>query len=276
MTTTAATTGMAEMTGVAATLAGGAARPLPARRAARAAVGAARTAESHDQRRLLAAVLVAVAVAAGCVGGASVWRERAAARRLELTHWQALAGTDRQALAALRAAARQGEAAAQAALGEALLAGGDAAQHAEGSRWLREAAEGGDARAHFLLGKAAFSANGDDGSDGSDGDKPDGSAPDAAAAWHHFELAAAAGDSGAAYYLGLLHRGGYGRAPDAATAARWFGVAADAGVAPAMFMLANAYRDGAGVARDERRALAWYEAAAQRGHAAAIRALARR
>ncbi|MDF3838399.1 tetratricopeptide repeat protein, partial [Cupriavidus basilensis] len=164
---------------------------------------------------------------------------------------------------ALRAAAQGGEAAAQAALGEALWPSADAALRAEGAGWLRKAAAAGDARAHFLLGKAAFQ-----GGVGSAG------APDAEAAWRHLTLAAEAGNTGAAYYLGLLYRGGYGRAPDPAAAARWFGVAAEAGVPQAMFMLANAYREGAGVPRDEGRAVAWYEEAAEREHPESIQALA--
>ncbi len=218
------------------------------------------------QRRLhpvIAAALVAVAVAAGCVGGASAWREHASARHAQLAQWQTRAGSagDEEALAALRQAARAGEGAAQAALGEALWASGDAAAHAEGRDWLKQAAGAGDARAHFVLGKAAFLGDAQ-------------RTPDAEAAWHHFELAAAAGNTGAAYYLGLLHRGGYGRAPDPAAAARWFELAANAGVPQAMFMLANAYREGAGVPRDEARAVAWYEAAAEREHPESIQALA--
>ncbi|MCY0857972.1 hypothetical protein [Cupriavidus sp. D39] len=59
------------------------------------------------QRRLhpvIAAALVAVAVAAGCVGGASAWREHASARHAQLAQWQTLAGSaaDAQALAALQ------------------------------------------------------------------------------------------------------------------------------------------------------------------------------
>ncbi|MGT2427738.1 hypothetical protein ACU4GI_17235 [Cupriavidus basilensis] len=92
----------------------------------------ARNAPRRRLRRahpVIAAALVAVTVAAGCVGGASAWREHASARRLELARWQTLAGPagDAQALAALRRAAAGKEAAAQTALGEALLARADAA-----------------------------------------------------------------------------------------------------------------------------------------------------
>ena len=98
--------------------------------------------------------------------------------------------------------------------------------------------------------------------------------PDLALAWKQLDAAAQGGDVGAAYYLGLLYRGGHGRAPDPAQAARWFRVAADAGVAQAMFMLANAYREGEGVPKDNASAIAWYEAAAEREHPASIQTLA--
>jgi TPR repeat protein len=219
---------------------------------------------------LLPAALLAVTVAAAGVAGAAAWREKSEARRVQLMEWRnlAVAAEDATALGALRAAALTGEVAAQAALGEALWSRPAADLHAQGERWLRQAAASGDARAHFLLGKAALL--------GSPALATGRAAPDPAftQAWHHLGLAAEAGHSGAAYYLGLLHRGGYGRPSDAAAAARWFTAAAEGGVPQAMFMLANAYRDGAGVPRDDARAVAWYEAAAEREHPESIQALA--
>ena len=209
-------------------------------------------------------------VAAAGVAGAAAWRENSEARRVQLVECRNLAAAaqDASALAALRAAALTGEVAAQAALGEALWSRPAADTHAQAEQWLRQAAASGDARAHFLLGKAALLRS---------PTLTTGSAaagPDVAQAWHHLGMAAEAGNSGAAYYLGLLHRGGYGRTPDPAAAARWFTVAAEGGVPQAMFMLANAYRDGAGVARDDARAVAWYEAAAEREHPESIQAIA--
>ncbi|AZG12386.1 tetratricopeptide repeat protein [Cupriavidus pauculus] len=213
---------------------------------------------------LFVAATLAVAVATAGVAGAAVWRHQSDARQAEIAQWQVLATSagDAAALDRLQQAAGSGEAAARAALGETLMARPDAATRADGERWLRMAAEGGQVRAQFLLGKAAML-----------GTLAAGRA-DLPLAWQQLDAAARAGDIGAAYYLGLLYRGGYGRTPDPAAAARWFRVAADGGVAHAMFLLANAYREGEGVARDDARAVAWYEAAAEREHPASIQALA--
>ncbi|WP_262389476.1 tetratricopeptide repeat protein [Cupriavidus campinensis] len=187
---------------------------------------------------LFAAALVAVTVAAAGVAGAAVWRHHAEARQAELAQWQRMASTaaDADALSRLARAADAGETAARAALGETLLARPDALSRADGERWLRLAADSGSVRAHFVLGKAAML--------GQLLGQLSVRQPDLPRAWTHLEAAARAGDAGAAYYLGLLCRGGYGRAPDAPAAVRWLTVAAEGGVAPAMFLLANAYREG--------------------------------
>nr|WP_315592483.1 tetratricopeptide repeat protein [uncultured Cupriavidus sp.] len=211
----------------------------------------------------LAAVL-AVTVATAGVAGAAVWRHQSDTRQAEIAQWQLMATSagDTAALRRLQRAAAAGETQARAALGEALLARPDAEARADGERWLRLAADSGHVRAQFLLGKAAML-----------GGLASGNV-DLPLAWQQLEAAARAGDIGAALYLGLLLRGGYGRTADPAQAVRWFKVAADGGVAQAMFMLANAYREGEGVARDDARAVAWYEAAAEREHPASIQALA--
>ncbi len=209
--------------------------------------------------------LAAVIAAGLLVAGAGAWRHQVEARRAQLIEWQALtaSGADPVALQALRVAAQGGELAAQAALGEALLSRPAMPERAEGARWLRAAADAGSRRAQFLLGKAAFL-----------GTLADAGTPDYAQAWARLSVAANGGDAGAAYYLGLLSRGGYGKPRDPAEAARLFTVAAEGGVAQAMFLLANVYREGDGVPRDEARAVAWYEAAAEREHPESIQALA--
>lgn len=221
---------------------------------------------------LFGAGLAAVAVAALLVTGAAAWRHGAEARRVQLAEWQSLvaSGADPAALVALRGAARAGETAAQGALGEALLSRPADDARAEGAQWLRVAATGGSVQAQFLLGKAAFLGT----LPRSDAPAQPDSAPDYAQAWTRLAVAADAGHAGAAYYLGLLYRGGHGKPRDAAAAAHWLTQAAKGGVAQAMFLLANAYREGDGVPRDEARAVAWYEAAAEREHPASIQALA--
>lgn len=213
---------------------------------------------------LFLAATFAVTVAAAGVAGAAVWRHQSDTRQAELAQWQLLATSagDAAALDQLQQAARAGETAARAALGETMMSRADTATRADGERWLRMAADSGHLRAQFLLGKAAMLGTLASGR------------TDLPLAWRQLDAAAQSGDIGAAYYLGLLYHGGYGRAADPASAARWFKVAADGGVAQAMFLLGNAYREGLGVAQDDARAVAWYEAAAEREHPASIQTLA--
>lgn len=234
------------------------------------AAGAAVPAVRGTARRLprmhplFAAASLAVAIAAAGVAGAALWRHKSDARQIEIAQWQRLAAStgDAPSLRQLAMAAAAGETAARAALGETLMSQSDAAARAQGERWLRMAAEAGHARAQFVLGKAAML-----------GGLASGQA-DFALAWQQLQPAAQAGDVGAAYYLGLLYRGGHGRDANPAEAARWLRAAAEGGVAQAMFLLANAYRAGDGVPRDDARALVWYQAAAEREHPAATQALA--
>lgn len=213
---------------------------------------------------MFVAATLAVTVATAGVAGAAVWRHQADTRQAEISQWQLLATSagDAPSLRQLKRAAGAGETAARAALGESLMTRADADARADGEHWLRMAADSGHVRAQFLLGKAAMLG----GLASGKSDYP--------LAWRMLEAAARTGDVGAAYYLGLLYREGYGGTPDPAEAARWFQVAADGGVAQAMFMLANAYREGQGVARDDARAVSWYQAAAEREHPASIQALA--
>ncbi|KAI3592586.1 TPR repeat, SEL1 subfamily [Cupriavidus sp. U2] len=237
---------------------------------ATASAAPARAASRRLSRRLLrihplfVVATVALTVAAAGVAGAAMWRHQSDTRHAELSQWQWLATSadDAGALDQLQQAARAGETAARAALGETMMSRTDAATRADGERWLRMAADSGHVRAQFLLGKAAML-----------GTLATGRA-DLPLAWRLLDAAANGGDIGAAYYLGLLFRGGHGRTPDPASAARWFKVAADGGVAQAMFLLGNAYREGEGVAQDDARAVAWYEAAAEREHPASIQTLA--
>lgn len=174
---------------------------------------------------------------------------------------QVLADAGRQdaALARLKTLAEGGSPLARRALGQVLIARGIQVQ--DGLGWLQQAADGGDAEAGFQLGKLYRSG-------------ATGVPPDAAQALHHFTAAARAGHAGAAYYLGIAWRNGYGVQADAGEAARWFRASAAGGVAAAQFMLANAYREGDGVARDNAEAVRLYTEAAEREHPEAIQTLA--
>ncbi|MYM39866.1 sel1 repeat family protein [Pseudoduganella sp. CY13W] len=89
-----------------------------------------------------------------------------------------------------------------------------------------------------------------------------------------FSAAAKAGDTQAAYYLGMMYRNGMGVAADARAAARWLTVAAHHQMPAAMFALANLYLSGEGVKRDELVARRWIEKAADLEYPDAVMAMA--
>jgi TPR repeat protein len=85
-----------------------------------------------------------------------------------------------------------------------------------------------------------------------------------------YRQAAAEGDAGAAFRLGLLHEQGLVTgAPDYAGAAGWYQQAAEAGHAPAQFKRARYFEAGLGGPADPARAVALYRAAARQGMAEA-------
>jgi len=213
--------------------------------------------------KALASAALAAALA-GLLGAA--WMHHAArtpdAVFVDALAQQAGAGRDDAALQRLRElASRTDDAMPQRALGIALLARNNVGDASEGIAWLKKAAEQQDDEANMALGKLLFLG-----------------APflprDYPAAYRHFAAAGAHGHAGAAYYLGLMLRSGYGVRENHAAAARWFALAAEKKSAAAMFMLANAYRDGDGVPRDERRARELYEEAAELELPEAIQTLA--
>lgn len=180
---------------------------------------------------------------------------------VEQLQMQAGSGQDADAVRRLQVAARAGQAPALRALGELALRQPGLADQSAGVAQLRQAALQGDPRARLSLGKLYLNGSSQ-------------VAKDYAQSRHWLSLAAAQGDGGAAYYLGLHFASGYGAPPDAAAAAQAFKVAAEQGIPAGMFMLANAYRRGEGLAQDDRAALHWYEAAAERDHPPAAQTLA--
>lgn len=215
--------------------------------------------QGKDPARLGAALLAATLALAGIA-----WASRSAPTdKLPDEPLQLLvlasAGHQDKALARLKTLAEGGSPVARRALGQALVARGTQVQ--EGLDWLRQAADGGDVEADFQLGKFYQSGS-------------PGAPSDAAQALRHFTAAAHAGHIGAAYYLGIAWRNGYGMRADAGEAARWFQVSAAGGVPAAQFMLANAYREGDGVARNDAEAVRLYAEAAEREHPEAVQTLA--
>lgn len=77
--------------------------------------------------------------------------------------------------------------------------------------------------------------------------------------------AAEAGDSRAAYELGMAYANGEGVQLDYVEASRWIKQAAEAGLALAQRTLAWLYSNGLGVEADDAKAVHWYLAAAEQG-----------
>lgn len=175
------------------------------------------------------------------------------------------AGRDDVALAQLRTLANAGTTDATRALGLALLARNDARNVQEAGVWLERAAAAGDAAAMLALGKTRLLG-------------APGVARDGTAARRWLDRAASAGDTSqraqAAYYLGLIARGGHGEAAVPARAIELFTQAAGQGIADAMYQLGNLYASGEGVDQDSREAMRWYLRAAALDHPAAIQELA--
>ena len=173
------------------------------------------------------------------------------------------AGRDGRALDALLASAHAGSADAQRAAGEALFNRVDQSSAAEGMRWLERAASQNDARAMILLGKTWLF-----------GSLSAGRAPDATKARLWFERAQPNVNAQAAYYMGLIEKGGYGSAADPARAAEHFRRSAEQGLPESMYLLGNAYASGEGVDTDPREAMRWYLRAAAFEHPQALQELA--
>lgn len=86
--------------------------------------------------------------------------------------------------------------------------------------------------------------------------------------------AAAKGDPGAAFEIGIRHAEGRGVAPDLAEAAKWYERAARGGIVPASFRLGTLYEKGLGTKKDIEAARRYYLDAAEKGNAKAMHNLA--
>lgn len=171
------------------------------------------------------------------------------------------AGRDATSMASLRIIADTGNANAQRAIGEVLLAAKDSLRATEALDWLQRAAGQGDSRAALLLGKTwLFGAP--------------GVTPDSVKARNWFEKTGSDRKPQAAFYLGLIEKNGYGKTVDFEAAERHFRFAAERGVPDAMYLLGNTYANGEGVDIDPREAMRWYLRAAALDHPQAIQELA--
>lgn len=207
---------------------------------------------------LLGAGMVVIALAGGLLPIELPVLQPAEVDRLRM---QASGGRDGSALKALRVAARNGNIDALQAAASVLVEAPDPAHIREGLQYARSAAERGDSRAQYLLGKILFN--------GSLVQAPE---RQAARAWT--EKAALQDHPQAGYLLGLMHKNGYGVPTDALAAAHWFARGAALGNPDAMFMLGNAYLAGEGVPPDPPRAMQLFRDAADLEHPLAAQMLA--
>ena len=158
-----------------------------------------------------------------------------------------------EALRLCRAAAEQGHVQAQFALG-CLLADFQG-KRAEAIGWWRKAAEKGDVGSQFNLGNAYRLGNGVE--------------RDAAEAAKWYRKAAEQGHPYAQFSLGLALSNGDGVKKDLAEAIAWYRKSAEGGADKAQFNLGNAYWNGVGAPQDYAEAAKWYRKAAEQGMAAA-------
>ncbi|MBK1661705.1 tetratricopeptide repeat protein [Paracraurococcus ruber] len=165
--------------------------------------------------------------------------------------------------AALRAAAEGGDARAAYLLGQAeeFGLGGRPRRPAEAARWYGQAAEAGNPWAQFRLANLLRDGG--------------GVRRDPARAAALTVQSAQAGNPLAAYNLGMMALRGQGVPRDPNEAARWLTVAAENGVPEAQYTLGTLYLRGDGVPLRLYEGLTWMRQAAQGGNPAAQKAVGR-
>jgi hypothetical protein len=165
--------------------------------------------------------------------------------------------------AALQAAAEGGDARAAYLLGQVHEYGlaGRARRPAEAARWYGVAAEAGNAWAQFRLAQLLNTGA--------------GVPRDRARALRLTLAAAESGHARAAHNAGTLYLSGQGVPRDAGEGLRWLTVAAENGVPEAQYNLGLMHYRGEGAPRRLHDALVWMRQAAQNGYAPAQKAVGR-
>lgn len=152
----------------------------------------------------------------------------------------------------VRAAAANGNAAAQYEIGQRYANGEGAAQDlAQAYYWYRQAANQGLAVAQYRLATLY--------------EKGRGIGQDDAQARLWYEKAAMQGNVKAMHNLAVIHAEGRGTRQDFTTAARWFGEAAERGLGDSQYNLAILQERGLGVQQDLVSAYKWLAIAARGG-----------
>ncbi|MDR1111575.1 MAG: sel1 repeat family protein [Deltaproteobacteria bacterium] len=154
----------------------------------------------------------------------------------------------------IRSAAELGDAKARFFLGKFLEDGeGMAKNKAEAEKWYRLAAESGHVASQYIQGMKHYG--------GARGN-------DLAIRW--FRLAAGQGDHEAMRRLGDIFYDGVGVPKDLAEAAKWYRLVARLGNTEIQYRLGLTLLEGEGLAHDREEALKWLSLAAGQGHQAAL------
>ena len=160
----------------------------------------------------------------------------------------------------LQDASRQGDSAAQTALGMMYQYGqGVTPNLPRAVHWYQLAARQGSAGAQYNLGIMYATGK--------------GVTPNLPRAVHWYQLAARQGIAGAQTDLGVMYATGQGVTPNLPLAVHWYQLAARQGIAQAQYSLGFIYATGKGVTPNLPRAVHWFQLAARQGYKPAIKGL---
>ena len=152
----------------------------------------------------------------------------------------------------LRKAAEQGNASGQSFLGYMYQYGyGVSQDYAEAVKWYRKSAEQGNASGQNNLGYMY--------------EKGYGVSKDYTEALKWYRKSAEQGDAYGQSNLGYMYRNGYGVSQDYAEAVKWYRKSAEQGYASGQSNLGHMYENGLGVTKNLTEARKWYEKAAAQG-----------
>jgi localization factor PodJL len=163
--------------------------------------------------------------------------------------------TGGEALKALEASAKRGDAKAQFLLAKRYSEGsGVTRDPAKAIEWLRRSAQSGFPAAQYQLGTLSERGG-------------DGIARDPAQARVWYEKAANNGNNKAMHNLAVLHAEGVGAPQNLAEAAKWFQRGAEHGLTDSQYNLGILYERGMGIAVNKAEAAKWFAIAAAQGDA---------
>ena len=188
-----------------------------------------------------------------------IWRANQRRKELKELNFAGFSASD---IAELKAKADNGDAEAQAKLGDCYFYGNGVPQNqVEAAKWFWKAAEQGNVVGQFFVGQLYAQGL--------------GVPKDAGRAFGWYRKAAEQGYARAQFNLGVCYDEGSGVPQDYAEAAKWYRRAADQNFAPAQFNLGKMCEKGIGVMQDYTAAVDWLRKAAEQDFAPAQNALGR-